>query len=527
VTKLEYNEEELILPRMTSLRLDSSPFVSKTMVRTASEFLPTQNVSDTTPSSGEFTPPPAVADYRFEQQMTEHRTGINHSAGETPSDVAKLQPDTKVYSRLRQELSEAMALRYSGDTRYVGLEAGSKTELTGHPNSAMNATVFITSVTHSGSNGSYDGGDEFVGRYDNAFEAIPAGTAYRPERITPWPHVGGSHTGVVVGPPGEEIYTDKHGRVQVVFKWDEENSTSLEHSCWIRVAQSFAGNRFGMVFLPRVTHEVMVEFLDGNPDNPIVVGSLYNAQNLPPWTLPDNKTQSGVRTHSTLKGGSDNFNELRFEDKIKNELIYVQAEKDMTTLVKNDELRTVKHDRTTVIHNNEEKTVEEGWEKTTVLKGEQFITVSDNNRWLKVEKDNNITVNGNEYVKVTKNREVTVSANQIHTITEDNTFTIDGKQEYTIKKDDTKTVKEGDSALTVKEGNISIKASMGSISIEAMQKIELKVGSNSIVIDMTGIKITGTLVEMEGKGMATVKAPMTQIKGDGIVIVKGGVTMIN
>ena len=354
--------------------------------------------------------------------------------------------------------------------------------------------------------------------------------------MTPWPHVGGSHVGTVVGPEGEEIYTDPHGRVQVVFKWDQDDSKKLDHSCWIRVAQSFAGQNFGSVFLPRIGHEVLVEFLDGNPDNPVIVGSLYNSANLPPWTLPDNKTQSGVRTKSTLKGGAENYNELRFEDKKDEEQIYVQAEKDLDTLVKNDETREVLHDRTTMITNDDTRTVEEGTDTHTIEKGEQFITVKDNNRTLHVEKTHTVTVNGEEKITVEKDRTVKVNANQKHVVANDNTVTIRGKQTRTITGDDSTKVEQGNVKLEVgmgnldtqvKLGNIVEKASLGSITLEALQKITLKVGASSIIVDQTGVTIKGLMVKVEGTAMAQVKAPMTQVNGDGMVMFKGAITMIN
>jgi type VI secretion system secreted protein VgrG len=400
----------------------------------------------------------------------------------------------------------------------------------------MNVSLFVLGVRHEGSNGGYESSDASESFYHNRFEAIPASTPFRPARSTPWPHVGGSHVGTVVGPPGEEIYTDKHGRVQVVFKWDHDNNDSLDYSCWIRVAQSFAGQRYGSVFLPRIGHEVLVEFLDGNPDNPVVVGSLYNSANLPPWELPDHKTQSGVRTHSTLQGGADNFNELRFEDLKGEEQIYVQAEKNLDTLVKNDETRNVRHDRSTIIHQHDTKTVEEGNDTTTVEKGEQFITITENNRTLKVGKDHSITVDNNETVLVVRDRSITVNENQTVTVGTDHTIEVYGKQSQTIKGDNTIEVSRGDVKLDVNQGhltgnviqgNITIKADLGAIAVEAMQKIELKVGANSILIDQTGVTIKGIMVKVEGTAMAEMKAPMTSVKGDAMVIVQGGITMIN
>lgn len=540
VTDLQYHPDvvggDFSSPYVTELNSEAYPYTAKTQIRGASEFLTGNNLlGETGGASSVFSPPADLLWYDFDQQLTAHHTGINHSGGETPNDVSKFQPDTKTYSRIGQERSEAEAVRYLGRSRYVGLEVGAKATIKGRADTAFNGAVFITRVQHSGSNGAYHT-DGAHATYENTFEAIPGSTPYRPPRRTPWPRVSGAHVGTVVGPQGEEIFTDKHGRVQVVFKWDIENSTKLERSCWIRVAQSFAGQQFGMVFLPRIGHEVIVDFLDGNPDNPVVVGSLYNSANLPPWPLPDNKTQSGVRTKSTLQGGAENFNELRFEDKKGSEQIYVQAEKNLDTLVKNDETRDVRHDRTTTIKNNETKTVKEGYEHTTIEKGEQVIKVLDNNRTLHVEKDHTVTVNGNEAITVKGNRDLTVKGNQSHAVSGDDTVSVKGKQTITITGNEAITVEQGNQTLTVKMGNIDTKADLGNISskaalgkitLEALQKIELKVGANSIVIDQTGVTIKGVLVKVEGSAMAQMKAPMTQVNGDAMVMVKGGITMIN
>ncbi|MBL0938802.1 MAG: type VI secretion system tip protein VgrG [Gemmatimonadaceae bacterium] len=535
VSQLVYDTDARRDGRLTNLTLQARPFVAETRVRSASEFLATRNVGNVVAGGGEFKPPADLKSYRFEQQLTGHRTGITHTGGDSASDSSKLPDDTKVYARLRQEEAESLGILFQGASTYPGLQSGAKTKVAKHPAASLNVELFVLGVSHQGSNGSYfsnDGGAS----YSNSFIAIPATTPYRPPRTTPWPRVAGSHVGTVVGPEGEEIYTDKHGRVQVVFKWDLEDSKKLERSCWIRVAQVFAGQNFGAVFLPRIGHEVIVDFLDGNPDNPVVVGSLYNSANLPPWKLPDNKTQSGVRTKSTLRGGADNFNELRFEDKKGEELIYVQAEKDLTTLVKNDEKRTVKHDRTTEIQNNEEKVVKEGFEHVTIEKGEQVIKVLDNNRELLVEKNHTVTVNGEESITVTKARTVVVKDKQSHEVQKDNVHTVKGKQTSTITGNDATKIEQGNSTLEVsmgnlteqaKMGNITIKADMGAITIQAMQKIELKVGGSSIVIDMSGVQIKGPMVKMEGQAMAQIKAPITQVNGDGMVMIKGGITMIN
>ena len=528
VTTLKHTESEIGMSRLVSLDLDSNPFVSKTHLRTASEFLAMKSVHDTTASTGDFSPPESMSAYLFDQQIA-----YQHAPSAAPN---KVPYDAKAYSKLRQELAEVTAEVYTGKSTYVGLEPGAKTEASDLTNHTLNEPLFITKVVHRGSNGNYFADDTPTSAYENEFQAIPATTTFRPPRATPWPRVGGSHTAVVVGPDGDEIYTDEWGRVQVVFKWDEEHKLDLKHSCWVRVATSSAGQQFGSVFLPRIGHEVMVEFLDGNPDNPIITGSLYNSANKQPWPLPGEKNSSGIRTKSTLKGGADDFNELRFDDTKGAELIYKQAQMDLETLVKNDERRNVKHDRTTIITNNEEKTVEKGWEKTTIAEGEQFITVAQNNRTLHVEKEHTVTVNGGETITVANDRKVTVEQNQIHDVTKNNTVTIDGQQDTKIKKDDTTTVTSGNSVLKVDMGNISaaaemgditIKASLGAITLEAMKKIELKVGGSSIVIDMKGVTISGPMITIKGSAMAKLEAPIVQVDGKAMAMIKGGITMIN
>lgn len=518
--------------RLMGLTMQATPFVGETRVRSASEFLATRNVGNVVASGGEFKPPADAKAYLFEQQLTAHRSGITHSGGDSASDASKLPDDTKVYARLRQEQAESLAVVYRGTSTYVGLQSGAKTKVTAHPAAALNVELFVLGVTHRGSNGSYfSGGGQ--ASYENSFEAIPAGTPYRPPRRTPWPRVAGSHVGTVVGPEGEEIYTDKHGRVQVVFKWDLDDSKKLDRSCWIRVAQPFAGQNFGAVFLPRIGHEVIVDFLDGDPDNPVVVGSLYNGANLPPWKLPDNKTQSGVRTKSTLKGGADNFNELRFEDKKGEELVYVQAEKDLTTLVKNDETRDVRHNRTTTITNDDVRTVKEGVDTHTIEKGKQTITVADNDREITVAKNQMVTIGENHTVSIGKdqttdigeNDTTTVGSNLELSVGSNASITVGSNQETSVGSKRTETV--GADAKDTIGGKYDIKVDGSAMTVTSAMKIELKVGGSSIIIDMSGVTIKAPMIKIEGQAMAQIKAPMTQVNGDAMVMIKGGITMIN
>ncbi len=194
--------------------------------------------------------------------------------------------------------------------------------------------------------------------YECRFEAIPAAVSYRPPRITPWPEMRGTQTARVVGPQGEEIYTDEYGRVKVQFNWDREGKFDENSSCWIRVSQNFAGGQYGILFLPRIGQEVIVDFLEGNPDQPIITGRVYNADHMPPYKLPDEKTKSVIKTHSSKGGGGTN--EIRIEDLKDKEQILIYAQKDLHFRVNNDRLENVDRDRHLTVKRNQFDLVKEG-----------------------------------------------------------------------------------------------------------------------------------------------------------------------
>src|SRR5205823_6617323 len=171
--------------------------------------------------------------------------------------------------------------------------------------------------------GDYRSGDWGDFAYENTFECIPAEFPFVPPQVTPKPAVAGAQTAVVVGPPGEEIFTDKYSRVKVQFHWDRQGKNDAGSSCWVRVATHWAGKQWGLIHIPRIGQEVVVDFLEGDPDQPIIVGSVYNAEMMPPYALPANKTQSGIKTRSSMGGNPETFNEICFEDKKGAELLYI------------------------------------------------------------------------------------------------------------------------------------------------------------------------------------------------------------
>ncbi|HUJ89550.1 MAG TPA: type VI secretion system tip protein TssI/VgrG, partial [Syntrophorhabdales bacterium] len=198
-----------------------------------------------------------------------------------------------------------------------------------------NKKYVLTSIEHEANQ---DWGKESELVYSNHFTCIPFEVPYRPKRVTPKPVVQGSQTAIVVGPQGEEIYTDEHSRVKVQFHWDREGKKDENSSRWIRVSEPWAGAGWGGMYIPRIGHEVIVDFLEGDPDRPIITGRVYHGNNKPPYPLPDEKTKSTLKSDSSK--GSGGFNEIRFEDKKGSEEIFVHGQKDYNTVIENNTTHT-------------------------------------------------------------------------------------------------------------------------------------------------------------------------------------------
>jgi type VI secretion system secreted protein VgrG len=218
---------------------------------------------------------------------------------------------------------------------------GYRFELMQHPVDTFNTTYLLTEVNSRASVGtayveSGDNRNADMGGYENSFSVIPYSTPYRPRRTTAKALVNGPHSALVVGPGGEEIYADKYGRVKVQFYWDRAGKSNEDSSCWCRVSQAWAGDKFGAMWIPRIGQEVIVDYLEGDPDQPVITGRLYNAANMPPYDLPDKSTVSTFKSRSSKGGGEDEFNEIRFEDKKGSEQLFMQAQKDMDLYVKKD-----------------------------------------------------------------------------------------------------------------------------------------------------------------------------------------------
>ena len=403
--------------------------------------------------------------------------GVNKSGGDQADKLQKLFDDNKRTVNIRMQQEALPSLLIQGKGGHAGFTAGHSFDLTEHYSD--DGKFVLTAVEHAAEQpvGANDPLETF--KYVNGFTCIPIALPFRPLRVTPVPSVRGVQTATVVGPAGEEIFPDKYGRVKVQFHWDREGQDDVNSSCWVRVATFWAGKQWGAVHIPRIGQEVIVDFLEGDVNRPIIVGSVYNADLMPPWTLPDNKTISGVKSRSSPQGGSDNFNMLSFEDKKGSELVSFQAEKDLTSLVKNDESREVRNDRTTVIKHDETQTVTNN----------ESITVEQGNQTIEIKQGNQSTTLGQ------------------------------GNQSTEIKM--------GNQSLAIKMGNQTNKLDLGKNETEAMQSIELKVAQSSIKIDQMGVTINGMMIKIEAQIQTEVKALMTQVSGDAMTQVKGGIVMIN
>jgi type VI secretion system secreted protein VgrG len=274
-------------------------------------------------------------------------------------------------ARTRLEETQAGYELSDGSTDATGLFAGALFTLADHPRSAENREYLITSFRFDASSGSFESGHQSASHFAAQLVAMDSKITYRPPRRAHWPLIAGAQTAVVVGPKNNEIWTDEYGRVKVQFHWDRYGKADESSSCWIRVAQVWAGNGWGSLHVPRIGHEVVVEFLEGNPDQPLITGSVYNGGNAPPYMTHDQHTgtRSGIKSKSTKGGGPDDYNELRFDDDKGREKLALRAQRDLSTQVNHDSSTSIGNDHTHNVKGNIRVEVAEGGQFTKVAKG--------------------------------------------------------------------------------------------------------------------------------------------------------------
>lgn len=423
--------------------------------------------------------------YDYPGEFAQRFDGIDKGGGAQSGELGKITQDGTRTVRLRMEAEALAGLLIEGSSNCNQFTSGHKFILEKHFDAEGN--YILTSVHHVAHGGNaYRSGDDGDFVYSNSFTCIPDALPFRPQRTTPKPCVMGAQTAIVVGPAGEEIFTDKYGRVKVQFRWDRESQADANSSCWLRVGTAWAGKNWGAIHIPRIGHEVIVQFLEGDPDAPIIIGSVYNAGAMPPYKLPDNKTISTVKSLSSLKGAG--FNEIRFEDKKGEEQVFIHAEKNQDIRVKNDRFEWIGNNR---------------------------------HLWIKKDKFEHVENNRDEIVdadhkeKIGKDRHLKVVGKEAKAV--------DGSLSLSVKGDVIEVFKANHSSVTT--GDCYVKAA--NVIIEGTSSVTIKVGGNYIAIDAGGIKISGAQVEVEGTAKLDAKSPLTTVNGDSTLTLKGGVVMIN
>jgi type VI secretion system secreted protein VgrG len=433
--------------------------------------------------------------YDFPGEYAQRFDGINAGGGEQPAELQKIFRDNQrtVELRMDEETTPAIVIRAKSNVKHM--VPGYKFTLQRH--FSGDGDYVVTSVRHAATFGAdYRSGKESLLSYENDLTCIPAALPYRPRRTTPKPVVQGSQTAVVVGPSGEEIFTDKYGRVKVQFHWDREGKNDENSSCWIRVGTSWAGRNWGAIRIPRIGHEVIVDFMEGDPDQPIVVGSVYNADMMPPYDLPENKTQSGVKSRSTLGGTPKNFNEIRFEDKKGKEEFYQHAERNLTTVVEVDEGRTVGGNRGTGIGGNDSRKV--GKNDTHEIKGFQTIDVG---------KYQTLTIGDYRKTGITNDDTTTVGGSEEHFVTK--IFRVEAETIFLTAKNQ----------VLIGVGGSSINILDGRIDVQSKGAVELK-GKTVDALAEDRAKLKGGRTEVEG-------VSKVDINSNGPVSATGAVVKLN
>ncbi len=469
----------------------------------------------------------------------------------------------ETYARLRLEETQAPHDRGLARGNARGPHPGSLFELTGHPREDLNRERLVIRAEYemfqpgfdagssAGKEAKKDGGNE---KEETLFEVRlvtqPSKVPFRPERITPRASIAGPHTAIVVG--AGEINTDKFGRVKVHFPWDREDADG----CWVRVAQAWAGAGWGSQHVPRVGHEVIVEFIEGDPDRPIVTGRVYNGANASPFALPDGATKSGILSRSSKGGSADNANEIRLEDKKGDEQLFLHAEKNMDTEVEHDQTTWVGNDRhkkvdndqteeikgnktikvlkdhdetilqnmTLLVQKNESETITEnrkidvGGNHTESIGGTQGVAVTKDAAW-SAGGNGSITFSGSGAVSIGKALSEDVGAKYTMSVAEDATMSVGKAMTVTVAKnmgisvDDAMTLAvTKDSTVSIDGANkVTVAKAFGleakEVTIEGKDKITLKCGSAEITMEKNGD------IKIKGKDI--------QLKGDGDVILKG------
>ena len=473
----------------------------------------------------------AQTDYNFKTPSTSLMTKTStlvtvpkvdkYEAYEYPG-LYTVKGDGDALTKLRMEQDEANFDTVSAASTCRSLYAGGKFTLSKHATpEEEGGTWMITGIEHHASCPiQLAGGSRGEQSYDNAFTCMPDDVVFRPALNTPKPVLHGLQTAVVTGPSGEEIHTDEFGRVKVQFHWDREGQHDDKTTIWMRVAHHIAGKGWGFHGLPRIGQEVIIAFEEGDPDRPMVIGSVYNDENMPPYEYPGHKTRTGFQSRSTKEGSPSNFNEFRIEDKKGEEEIYVHAEKDMNRVVENnDTLRVgfdkedpgdqtieIFHNRTESVGNDESTTI--GNDRTEDVGRHETITIGEN-RTEDVGKNETISIAEDRTESVGQNEKISVGQNRTEDVGKDETITISQNRKETVAKDETVDIGQDRTHQVGKNDMLQVGKNMF---VQAGDQIVLKTGRSSITMKKDGtITIKGKDISIQGSGKIQIKATQALI----------------
>ncbi len=471
---------------------------------------------------------------------------------------AKARAELFARVRLEELQTECERIEATGDHRWM--LAGATFELTEHSREDMNIEYLITSVRHEANVPGYDAAEDDdedeAPLYTMTMIVQPNTITFRPARLTPRPIIAGPHAGLVVGADGDEIMTDEFARVKVRFPWDVNSTGKDDCGCWVRVSQPIAGGGWGALFLPRVGQEVVVEFVEGDPDRPVIMGRLYNGTNTPPFGLPGGATQSGYLSRSSKGGGAANANELRFEDKTGTEMFFQHAEKDMSTEVENDQTTWVGHDRSKTVDNDQFEEVK-GFKTIKVHKDHTEDIVQDMTLRVKgseqesIDGDRTITIGGNHTETIGGIQGVTVGGMAAWSVGGAGAITFGGTGMLAVGGNHNEAI-GGDFGLSVGQNgtigisdnlNISTGKNMGikvtqamtiavtkdcTTTVDGVHKLTVKknhgVEAKEIVIEAADsliLKAGSAQITLKKNGDILIKGAKINVKGDSDVVLKG------
>ena len=451
--------------------------------------------ADTSKSSNNVARQKTLSQYYFPGKFNDQSSGKNRTSSRM----------TRLDTRFSQVSGKGTLARFS---------AGRCFQLDHHPNKSEQQSYFLQNVQHT----LLTGEDGRSLEYKNCFTCLPSSVNWQAEPPIAKPAIHGLQSATVTGPANEELYTDEFHRIKLQFHWDQKGENNEDSSCWIRVAQPVSGNHFGCQFTPRIGDEVLVSFLDGDPDRPLVVGSVYNGSQAQPYNVP---SQQGLKLQSTPKAGSDNYSELRFECKKDEELLYLQAEKDMQALIKNDRLETVKGKTELTVEKTSARTIKEddshkieGAQSTEVSKDVQLKT--DAKYLLETAGDSSQKTDGNYQLKV-QGKTSTDSTGSLSLKSQEN-LSAEATSSMTLDATSIKGTGKSSIELSVGASKISLSASA----------IEISCAASSIKLSASGVEISGMQVKIDGKISSEIKGGVSAaLEGSVKTDVKGTMVTVN